>query len=148
MFEHQQNIWLESLQKQGYRITNPLKIIVEIMASSDVILNPTQVFLLAKEKNSNIGLVTIYRSMEKLEQAGLIGRVHMPDGCQSFFHASNGHQHLIICEQCGKAEYFEGDDLNPLFNRTGEQFGYQITDHWLQLFGFCQKCKEINLNRK
>lgn len=134
--------WIKTLQEKGFRITKPLRIITNILATSDTILNPTQVYEEAKESYPKIGLVTVYRTMEKLEAAGLIERVHMPDGCQSFFHSAEGHQHLLICTSCAKAEYFEGDNLTALFNRTGESLGYQISDHWLQLFGLCQACQK------
>ncbi len=133
--------WLKMLTDQGFRMTKPLHIITDILANSDHILNPTQVYQLAKKVYPRLGLVTVYRAMEKLEQAGLINRVHMPDGCQSFFQSHQGHQHLLICLSCGKAEYFEGDDLSAFFNLTGERFGYQIEDHWLQLFGHCPECQ-------
>jgi Fe2+ or Zn2+ uptake regulation protein len=133
-------VWLGQLHNHGYRITNPMKVIVDILAKSDHLLNPSEVFLQAKIINPKIGLVTVYRTIEKMEQSGLIDRVHMPDGCQSFFRSSDGHQHLLICTECGKAEYFEGENLSPFFQKIGEQFGYQVTDHWLQLFGICLEC--------
>lgn len=135
--------WLNQLQIMGYRITNPMKVIVEILANSDHLLNPTEVFLEAKNINPKIGLVTVYRTMEKLEQSGLIDRVHMPDGCQSFFQSGNGHQHLLICSNCGKAEYFEGENLNRFFQEIGLRFGYSVNDHWLQLFGLCAACRKV-----
>ena len=141
MNDPKNQVWLGQLHNHGYRITNP------ILAKSDHLLNPSEVFLQAKIINPKIGLVTVYRTIEKMEQSGLIDRVHMPDGCQSFFRSSDGHQHLLICTECGKAEYFEGENLSPFFQKIGEQFGYQVTDHWLQLFGICLECsnkKSIN----
>lgn len=133
--------WMDKLRLKGFRITRPLQIVSEILANCDSILNPSEVYLQAKEKYPRIGIVTVYRIMEKLEQAGLIDRVHMPDGCQSFFKASSGHQHLLVCQNCGKAEYFEGDNLNIFFKNIGDQFGYKINDHWLQIFGLCKNCQ-------
>jgi Fe2+ or Zn2+ uptake regulation protein len=138
------NEWLTQLQNKGYRITNPMKIIVDILAKSSHLLNPTQVYLQAKNINPRIGLVTVYRTIEKMEQTGLIDRVHMPDGCQSFFHSSDGHQHLLICTTCGKANYFEGENLSQFFQKMGGQFGYDVHDHWLQLFGICDDCQKGN----
>ncbi|MDX9848964.1 MAG: Fur family transcriptional regulator [Anaerolineaceae bacterium] len=140
MNDPKNQVWLGQLHNHGYRITNPMKVIVDILAKSDHLLNPSEVFLQAKIINPKIGLVTVYRTIEKMEQSGLIDRVHMPDGCQSFFRSSDGHQHLLICTECGKAEYFEGENLSPFFQKIGEQFGYQVTDHWLQLFGICLEC--------
>lgn len=142
--ENIRTTWLNQLQANGHRLTKPLKILVNILADSQYILNPTEVFNLAKEKYPKIGLVTVYRSIEKMESAGLIERVHMPDGCQSFFQAREGHQHLLICLNCGKAEYFEGEDLQSFFQKIGIQNGYLIRDHWLQLFGICEICKISN----
>jgi Fe2+ or Zn2+ uptake regulation protein len=136
------NNWLKILQDNGYRITKPMKIIVDILATSDHLLNPTEVYLQAKNIYSKVGLVTVYRTMEKMEQAELIERVHMPDGCQSFFQSSNGHQHLMICTSCGRAHYFEGENLNQFFQSIGNKFGYSVNNHWLQLFGRCEDCQE------
>lgn len=138
--------WLDQLQANGHRLTKPLKILVNILAESQFILNPTEVFNLAKKIYPKIGLVTVYRAMEKMESAGLIERVHMPDGCQSFFQARDGHQHLLICLNCGKAEYFEGEDLQLFFQKISTQNGYQIQNHWLQLFGICEICQNQNSN--
>lgn len=140
--------WINQLQSHGYRITNPMKVIVDILAKSGHLLNPTEVFVRAKNINPKIGLVTVYRTIEKLEQTGLIDRVHMPDGCQSFFQSSAGHQHLLICTNCGKAEYFEGENLNQFFQKIGEQLGYQVNEHWLQLFGLCHECQSNHLQPK
>ena len=115
---------------------------IDVLADTNRILNPNEIFEQAKEAYPKIGLVTVYRSMEKLEEAGLIERVHMPDGCHSFFHAADGHQHLLICTNCSKAEYFQGDDLDHLFHKTGQSLGYKISDHWLQLFGLCETCQK------
>ena len=134
--------WLTQLQYQGYRITNPMKVIVDILSKSDHLLNPTEIYTQAKNINPKIGLVTVYRTIEKMEQSGLIDRVHMPDSCQSFFQSSDGHQHLLICTNCGRAEYFEGEDLNQFFQKIGERFGYHVNNHWLQLFGLCDNCQQ------
>ncbi len=141
------NTWLNHLQANGHRLTKPLKILVNILAESQFILNPTEVYSLAKKIYPKIGLVTVYRAMEKMESAGLIERVHMPDGCQSFFQAREGHQHLLICLNCGKAEYFEGEDLHLFFQEISTQNGYQIRNHWLQLFGICEICQNQNSNQ-
>lgn len=140
MKEQKKQNWLTQLQDQGYRITNPMKVIVDILSKSDHLLNPAEVYNQAKNINPKIGLVTVYRTLEKMEQSGLIDRVHMPDGCQSFFQSSEGHQHLLICTHCSRAEYFEGEDLNQFFQKIGERFGYDVRDHWLQLFGLCAEC--------
>ncbi len=132
--------WLDCLKASGYRLTKPRRVVVETLATSQRALNATEIFDLSREQYPSLGLVSVYRTLEKLEQLGLIQRVHHPDGCQSFIAGFTGHQHLLICQGCGKTEFFEGDDLDLLFERVAQQSGYQIKEHWLQLFGLCSNC--------
>jgi Fur family transcriptional regulator, ferric uptake regulator len=119
----------------------PLQVVVDVIASSPRVLSPIQVFDRARQKNAKIGLVTVYRTLEKLEEIGLIQRVHQPSGCQAFIAANIGHQHILICENCGLVEYFSGDRLDNLISDVASETGYRISGHWLQLFGLCIKCQ-------
>ena len=134
--------WLDSLAKNGYRITSPRRVVVETMSASDRVLTPFEVFELSRERYSKLGLVTVYRTLDKLEEIGLIQRVHRPSDCQAFVAASTGHQHLLICSECGRVEYFSGDDgMGDLLVEVGRQSGFAVRDHWLQLFGECGECQ-------
>ncbi|PWH12415.1 MAG: hypothetical protein DDG60_13230 [Anaerolineae bacterium] len=134
-------LWLQALQEHGYRLTESRRAVVEIVAASSRALTPLEVFDLARAAHSDLGLVTVYRTLEKLEELHLIQRVHQPGGCQAFLAASQGHQHLLLCQHCGQATFFEGDNLDQLFATIAQKTGYVIKDHWLQLFGLCQNCQ-------
>ena len=134
--------WMKQLNKQGYRVTAARRAVVETMAESARALTPIEVYDLARESYPALGLVTVYRTLEALEEQGLVQRVHQPHGCQDFISAAAGHQHLLLCKQCGQATLFEGDDLEKLTRSISRKTGYQITEHWLQLFGLCPNCKK------
>jgi Fur family transcriptional regulator, ferric uptake regulator len=133
--------WLTQLHESGYRITAPRRVVVEIIQKSRQALTPLQVFDRARKKYGELGLVSVYRTLEKLEELGLVQRVHQPQGCQAFISAGAGHQHLLLCRQCGSVALFEGDDLDLLIHSIERTSGYKITEHWLQLFGLCKNCK-------
>jgi Fe2+ or Zn2+ uptake regulation protein len=133
--------WLDCLKASGYRLTSPRRAVVETLADSHRALSATEIFDLARVQYQSLGLVSVYRTLEKLEELELIQRVHHPDGCQAFIAGFTGHQHLLICQNCGNTAYFEGDDLDLLFDRVAQDSGYQIKEHWLQLFGFCRECQ-------
>jgi Fur family ferric uptake transcriptional regulator len=139
--EREEN-WLDCLKASGYRLTSPRRAVVETLANSQRALNAAEIYDLAREQYPSLGLVSVYRTLEKLEELELIQRVHHPDGCQAFIAGFTGHQHLLICQSCGRTQFFEGDDLQPLFERVAQQSGYLISDHWLQLFGLCSECQE------
>ena len=134
--------WLVQLNEQGYRLTDARRAVVEIMAHSTHAITPIEIYDEARQTHAALGLVTVYRTLEALEAEGLIQRVHQPQGCQAFITAPAGHQHLLHCRECGEAAIFEGDDLDTLIRSIARKTGYQITEHWLQLFGLCPHCKQ------
>jgi Fe2+ or Zn2+ uptake regulation protein len=133
--------WLTQLQENGYRLTEARRAVIETVQASQRALTPVEVFDIAREQYPALGLVSVYRTLEKLEELHLIQRVHQPQGCQAFISASEGHQHLLLCQNCGKVTFFEGDDLSALFQSISKKTGYQIREHWLQLFGLCEACQ-------
>jgi Fe2+ or Zn2+ uptake regulation protein len=138
--------WLKCLQENGYRVTAPRQVVVAVMAESQRVLNPFEVHEIARRQYPKLGLVTVYRTLEKLEELHLIQRVHQPSGCQAFVTAFSGHQHLLICKDCGKVEFFEGDGegIDSLIQNIHHRSGYIIDDHWLQLFGHCERCQSTH----
>ncbi len=133
--------WLEQLHENGYRITDARRAVVDTVEKSAHALTPVQVYDMARKKYRALGLVTVYRTLEKLEELHLIQRVHQPQGCQAFISAGAGHQHLLLCQNCGQVEFFDGDDLDGLTKIISKRTGYKINEHWLQLFGLCAACK-------
>ena len=133
--------WLSQLQSNGCRLTSARKAVVKTMASTVSALSPQEVYELAQVTCPGLGLVTVYRTLEKLEELNLIQRVHQPDGCNAYLPHVQGHKHLIICERCGKAEYFEGkEDMDAFFEQVAGEHGFTVNNHWLQLFGLCADC--------
>ena len=134
-------LWLTQLHENGYRLTEARRAVVETVAESTRAITPLEVYDAARKHYPALGLVSVYRTLEKLEDLQLVQRVHQPQGCQAFIAASEGHQHLLLCQRCGRVTYFEGDDLDRLIGRISNKTGYKIRDHWLQLFGLCKNCK-------
>jgi Fe2+ or Zn2+ uptake regulation protein len=99
------------------------------------------IFDMGRCKYPKLGLVTVYRALEKLEELGLIQRVHQANGCHAYLRAADGHEHILLCTRCGQVVYFAGDDLSGLIEKVARQSGFTIQDHWLQLHGLCEHCK-------
>src|SRR5512146_657259 len=115
--------WLTSLHEHGYRLTAARRAVVETVARSTRALTPVQVYDAARKRYRGLGLVSVYRTLEKLEELHLVQR---------------GHQPMLLCQRCGRVTFFEGDDLHKLMASISARTGYQIREHWLQLFGLCE----------
>ncbi|MCL5428375.1 MAG: transcriptional repressor [Chloroflexi bacterium] len=132
--------WLESLQSNGYRLTSSRRAVVEVLATADQSLTAADLYRIGLERHKRLGLVSVYRTLEKLEELGLVQRVHRPDGCHAYISALEGHQHLLLCESCGRVEIFRGDNLKEFSRRLEGASGFEIHEHWLQFFGLCSQC--------
>ena len=136
------NKWENELSRSGCRVTRPRHVILDIIAGSNRPLTPLDIFDQARSVMPNIGLVTVYRTVEKLEELKLIDRIHHLGQCQTVFRGTHGHQHLLVCTECGSSAYFDGLETEEEFSDIGKKHGYQVTDHWLQLSGLCPKCQK------
>ena len=133
--------WLKSLQSNGYRLTSSRRAVVDVLAAADQSMTAADLYRIGRERHRRLGLVSVYRTLDKLEELGLVQRVHRPDGCHAYVSSLEGHQHLLLCESCGRVEVFRGDDLKDFSRRLEGESGFEIHEHWLQFFGLCSQCR-------
>lgn len=131
------------LNKEGLRLTHPRQVVMEILQATSAPLTPLAIHQNSLAAGEDIGLVSVYRTLDLLIGLGLVRKVHGPEGCQGYVCASPGHHHHLVCTQCGKAVEFSGaGDLNSLLKRIHQQTGYKIDGHLLQLQGLCPDCQK------
>jgi len=133
--------WKRALRQNGYRVTQPRLQVMSILTGSSTPLTPQDIYLRSLELDSPPGIASVYRTVEMLTNLGLIQQTHQPGGCHAICPALEGHKHLLICTNCGQMEIVEGNEgISEYIRRIEEQTGYHVEEHWLQLFGTCQKC--------
>lgn len=134
----------EKLNHKGLRLTRPRQVILSILESALVPLSAQSIHQQALGKKEKIGLVTVYRTLDLLNEFGLVRRVHSQDECHGYVLASPGHHHHLVCRSCKKAVEFPGsDDLSGIVQRVQRQTGYQVSDHLLELYGLCPTCQGV-----
>jgi len=135
--------WKEVLTEAGCRVTAPRCTIMHILSETEVPLSPQEIFEQGQAAHPNLGLVTVYRTLELFEDLKLVYRVHLKENCHGYLTTTPGHRHLLICQQCGRAVEFVGeDDLDGLIARVEAKTGFQVHEHLLQLFGKCPACQD------
>lgn len=133
----------KGLREHRRKLTRPRQAILDIIAAADHHLTPAEIHKLARKKYPNLGLVTVYRTLDLLTEFGYVHRVHFADGCHSYIAAAQGHAHHLVCSQCGKAEEFDNCDLEPLISNLQHKTGFEIDVHMLELMGRCPDCSAI-----
>ena len=137
----------QKLNQKGLRLTHPRQVVMSILEEATVPLSPHSIYQRSLDEHEDIGLVSVYRTLELLSELSLVRKVHGPDDCHGFVLASPGHHHHLVCRECEKAiEFSGGDDLSALLNRIQQETGFEVDGHLLQLFGLCPKCQQEKEN--
>lgn len=135
----------ERLNQKGLRLTHPRQVVMSILETANIPLSPQNIYQRSMDQNEDIGMVSVYRTLNLLTGLALVRRVHGKDDCHGYVLASPGHHHHLVCRACERAiEFTGGDDLSALLQRIGSETGFQVDGHLLQLYGLCPNCqKEI-----
>jgi len=130
------------LRQRGYKLTPQRRAILGAIAESRDHLTPAAIYDKVKHEYNNIGLVTIYRTLELLTRLGLICEVHVGGNCHSYLlRRPSEHHHHIICSNCGTVIDFIDCDLSEVEQRLSEQTGFDIEGHLLEFLGHCRQCQ-------
>ena len=129
------------VSKNGYKLTSQRKAVLSAIAGSHEHLTSADVYQRAKQINSTVGLVTVYRTMELLSNMGMICRVHDGGKSRSYTLAPSGHHHHMVCSECGVVADFANCDLGELEKRLSTETGFEINGHTLEFSGRCSSCR-------
>jgi Fur family transcriptional regulator, ferric uptake regulator len=133
----------DKLNRSGLRLTHPRQVVMSVLEAASIPLSPQSIHQRSLDAQEEIGLVSVYRTLDLLTEMGLVRRVHGHDECQGYVLASPGHHHHVVCRQCEAAVEFTGmEDLSPLVDRIQAQTGFTIDEHLLQFYGLCPTCQE------
>ena len=102
---------------------------------------------IAENLPEKVGVSTIYRQLEKLEEQGLV-RKYISDGepaCYQFAgeHISGcgGHLHLK-CSACGRLIHLECEEFDKLSEHLYREHGFRTDPLRTSLYGVCRDCLE------
>jgi Fur family ferric uptake transcriptional regulator len=153
-FGHCGHWWHGRFRGCGYRITVARQAILEVLSKTNDHLSAEDIFFRVHEEYPNIGLTTVYRTLELLVQLGLVYKFDFGDG-RARYELTEGpdkkrHHHHLVCTECGRIiDYTDFvDEEIEFLKRTEEKISkkhnFEITGHTIQFNGICDKCRQKN----
>ena len=150
--ENKKPWWYESFKSHGYRLTAPRQVVMNVLSKTSDHLSAEDVYFEVQKVYHNIGLTTIYRTLELLVQMGLAAKFDFGDG-RARYELSKGpkgykHHHHLVCKNCGRIiDYTDHiKEEMELIKQTEEalsrKFNFKITNHIIQFYGLCSKCRD------
>lgn len=135
----------EKLKNSGYKLTTQRKLILEnLMSHEGEHLTIEELYDIVKEDFKDIGLATVYRTMQLFEDIDVVSKLNLDEGCYRYelVHVDEQHRHHhLICIRCGKVTEVKGDLLENLEDNIEKMYDFHVEDHSVKIFGICSECK-------
>lgn len=119
------------IRGRGYKATPQRVAVLEALAAEQ-----HQSFDEVRRRCPQVGMVTVYRTMDLLTGLSLVQRMDLGDGPR--YELAEGHHHHLICESCGTISEFEECPLDPGRMPNGS---FEVRSHSVEVYGCCAACK-------
>jgi Fur family ferric uptake transcriptional regulator len=131
------------LEREGYRVSAPRSAVVETLADLGCSVTAKEIADSLHERGQDIGVASIYRTLELLDRLRLTRRVDQAEGVARYepIDPSGEHHHHIVCDTCGQVSAFEDSDLERAIERLASRVDYAIDAHDVTLRGECPTCR-------
>jgi Fur family ferric uptake transcriptional regulator len=123
------------------RMTNQREIILRELRKSKRHLSADELYDIVKKVMPRISLATVYRNLEILSEAGLIGKLEISGRQKRFDFDVSDHDH-IYCVVCHKVDNLEIERKNVDSEQLGAAVGYTITGYRVEIIGICPECQK------
>jgi len=150
-FRYGQQWWKGRLKGGGYRVTLARELILKVLATTTKHLSAEEIYMKVHSIYPQIGLATVYRTLDILTNMRIIQKFDFGDG-KARYELVDGpykkpHHHHLICISCNKVfDYTEFvDEELELIKKTekslSKKYDFKILSHLIQFYGICKECR-------
>jgi Fur family ferric uptake transcriptional regulator len=131
------------LEREGYRLSGPRSAVVGALADLGCSVTAKEIADNLHQRGQDIGVASIYRTLELLDNLRLTRRVDAAEGVARYepIDPSGEHHHHIVCDSCGQVSPFEDSGLERAIERLASRVDYAIDGHDVTLRGECPACR-------
>lgn len=126
----------------GVRATRQRAAIIALLDTVDEFRSAQELHDELRRRGENIGLTTVYRTLQSLSAADLVDMVRTDTG-ESMYRRCEGddHHHHLVCRSCGAAVEVSGREVEAWAAEVAQVHGFSEVSHTIELFGTCSQCR-------
>jgi Fur family ferric uptake transcriptional regulator len=143
--------WGHRLRNHGFKCTPGRELILEVLEFYNEHLSPEEIFLKVQQEHPDIGLTTVYRTLDILVKSGMVIKLDFGDGKSRYELSENfnqkKHHHHLVCNSCGKIIDYsdfmneEMEYLSKIEKALEKKHNFKIDTHVIQFYGKCLACE-------
>ena len=125
----------------GLRPTRQRTAVVDALASFSDFRSAQEINELLGRRGEAVGLATVYRTLQRLAEAGDVDQLRTEEGEAIYRRCSDTHHHHLVCRSCGATVEVEGPAVERWTQAMAGEHGYADVSHTLEIFGTCPGCR-------
>jgi len=113
-----------------------------VLAEIDDFLSAQALHARLRAQSQNVGLATVYRTLQAMAADGDVDMMRTPDGEAVYRRCNTGrHHHHLVCRSCGRTVEVEGPAVERWAGKIGADNDFSDVVHTLEIVGTCADCQ-------
>src|SRR5438067_10512004 len=131
-----------ALKQRGLRMTPQRQLILDAVAAMHGHVSVDQVYQHVVRVFPDVNISTVYRTMEVLEELGVVRHTHFHDGVAQYERTDAARHHHMVCSRCGADAEVDLAVLQPLAEELKRRYGFEVDLAHSAIIGVCRRCAE------
>ena len=132
--------WQEELRAKGYRVTPQRQLVLEAVTNLEH-ATPEEICTEVQRTARGVNISTVYRTLELLEELGLVKHAHLGHGPPNYHLAAEAEHIHLVCRGCHDVEDVDPRAAAGLADVLERDFGFETDVHHLTVYGRCKDCR-------
>ncbi len=133
--------WHAELRSRGYRLTAQRQLVLEAVGELGH-ATPEEISAAVRRTASGVNISTVYRTLELLEEIGLVRHTHLGHGAPTYSVSGNDDHVHLVCRDCDGVEEASTDLVADVVQRLAAEMGFSVDVGHFALFGRCRSCAQ------
>jgi Fur family ferric uptake transcriptional regulator len=137
----------EQLREKGMRWTPQRRSILEVLGETHGHVTAGELVERCRAQNPDVTPSTVYRTLDTLEDLGLVIHSHGPDGREEYHVGSDSEHGHLQCDSCGQTWELDTPEVKPFVEQLRRDRGFEMAMPHLTIAGRCAGCQTVEDER-
>ncbi|WP_433800641.1 Fur family transcriptional regulator [Actinomycetospora sp. CA-084318] len=129
----------QTLHRRGLRMTPQRQLVLDAVSELGH-ATPEAICTKVQEIAPAVNITTVYRTLDLLEQLGIVRHTHLGHGAPTYATGEHEHVHLV-CHRCGTVDEVDAELLDDLAEVLATRTGFALDATHVALSGLCSRCE-------
>lgn len=144
---HKQEEIFAVWRSHSVRLTKTREALAELFIEAKAPLSVPDIVRALCKRGRDVNKTTVYRELERMQDIGIIGSVHLGERRRYYELALNDHHHHLVCVRCDRVEDINVDEKSLLAQevQVAREKNFLMIRHALEFFGVCKMCNSVTV---